>query len=61
MTRTFTSSPIWTWKCDSCGRETALARVQSALPTPAFMRAEGWYIAPRFGDKCPQCVAKEAE
>lgn len=58
MTRTHTSSPVWTWKCDSCGLEALpLARVQSDLPSKSMMELRGWFIAEKWGDKCPDCVA----
>lgn len=61
MTRTFTDNPVWTWKCDECGREQHLARAQSGsmgLPTPEEMREKGWFIAEMFGDRCPLCVSR---
>lgn len=64
MTRTYTSMPVWTWRCDQCGREYGLARDQSGpggLPTPDEMRARGWFIAKNFGDLCPPCFAKSKE
>lgn len=64
MTRTYTTKPVWTWKCDQCGRETMLARTQSGalgLPTPDEMRQRGWLIADIFGDKCPICLEHESE
>lgn len=60
MTRTYTSKPVWTWKCDECGREHELAREQSGprgLATMDEMRERGWFIAEKFGDMCPPCVA----
>jgi len=56
MTRTYTAKPVWTWRCDECGHEERIAREQSLLPTPAEMRAVGWFIADRWGDLCPECV-----
>ncbi len=57
MTRTHTRSPVWTWKCDSCGYEALpLARVQAGLPSRAAMESRGWFIAEKWGDKCPDCV-----
>lgn len=64
MTRTFTAQPVWTWKCDRCGRESHLARKQSGplgLPTGEEMRAAGWHIAEMYGDLCPICAVEEAE
>lgn len=64
MTRTYTAKPIWTWKCDECGREQLLAREQSGsmgLPSMDEMRERGWFIAESFGDKCPLCVAADVE
>jgi hypothetical protein len=50
----------WTWFCDQCGTGSGdLAHEQSGprgLPTPDEMRARGWYIAPKWGDLCPECV-----
>ncbi len=57
MTRMLTTDPVWVWACDRCGRESYLARSQHGLPSPEQMRQIGWYIAPRFGDLCPDCVA----
>lgn len=60
MTRTYTARPVWTWKCDRCGRESDLARSQSGtngLPAPDAMRERGWYVAEVFGDLCPECAA----
>jgi hypothetical protein len=59
MTRTYTETPVWTWKCDTCGVESHLARYQSGLfglPTPDEMREDGWFIAEKFGDLCPECT-----
>lgn len=57
MTRAYTTTPIWTWKCDRCGREsTDLAREQQRLPTLEEMRDRGWHIAEKWGDLCPNCV-----
>lgn len=64
MTRTYTAKPIWTWKCDECGREQHLAREQSGsmgLPSMDEMRLNGWFIARSFGDKCPLCVPADVE
>jgi hypothetical protein len=56
MTRAFTDSPIWTWKCDRCGRSSGdLATHQSQLPDPDEMRRRGWYIADVYGDLCSRC------
>ena len=59
MTRTHTARAAWTWRCDACGREHALGREQSDLPSPDDMRARGWFIAKTWGDRCPDCQAKE--
>lgn len=64
MTRTYTKKPVWTWKCDRCGREEHLAHEQSGpfgLPTMEQMRDEGWFIAESFGDLCPKCVRDRAD
>ena len=62
MTRTYTAQPVWTWKCDRCGRESHLARQQSGslgLPTIDYMRDAGWFIAEKFGDLCPICATRD--
>lgn len=64
MTRTYTAKPVWTWKCDQCGREHELARNQSGpggLSSMEQMRARGWFIAESFGDLCPPCNATTNE
>jgi len=61
VTRTHTSSPVWTWKCDECGYEAWLERNQGDLPTPNEMREHGWFIAEKFGDLCPMCNAIKGE
>lgn len=64
MTRTYTAKPIWTWKCDQCGREHDLARNQSGaegLPSIDQMRERGWFIAEKYGDLCPPCNAATNE
>lgn len=59
MTRTHTARPIWTWRCDECGIESGdLAFDSSGLPSYDDMRRRGWFIAEKWGDKCPKC--KEA-
>jgi hypothetical protein len=58
MTRTHTARPVWTWRCDECGHEERIARTQTGLPSPDQMRAVGWFIAKRYGDKCPECVMR---
>ena len=59
MTRTFTQNPVWTWRCDRCGREESLSREQSGLPEVEQMRQRGWFIARLFGDLCPECNREE--
>lgn len=57
MTRTHTREPVWTWVCDSCGFEAnPTARSQSGLPSKTAMESRGWFIAEKWGDKCPECV-----
>ena len=62
MTRKHTERPVWCWACDSCGREFPIYElVQGLLPTPDQMRAAGWFVAEKWGDKCPECVEKEGQ
>ena len=56
MSRTHRNLPAWTWRCDECRAEYGLAREQSGLPSKDEMRAIGWYIAPLYGDLCPDCL-----
>lgn len=58
--RVWTKKPVWTWKCDHCGREAHLAISQLSLPSPDEMRNAGWYIALKFGDMCPECASMGA-
>ena len=56
MTRTHTKRPVWVWQCDECGIESDFAYLQAGLPLPVEMRKRGWFIAEKWGDKCPMCV-----
>lgn len=56
MTRTWAKLPVWVWQCDSCGAESDFAPRQTALPLPNEMRERGWFIAEKWGDKCPDCA-----
>ncbi|GAA2182451.1 hypothetical protein GCM10009785_21800 [Brooklawnia cerclae] len=59
MTRSPTRRLVWTWYCDRCGRGSEdLAWEQGGLPRPDEMRKRGWYIAPKWGDLCPDCAVK---
>lgn len=58
MTRTHAKKPAWTWVCDECGREEFIARMQQELPSMEDMRKLGWFIADKFGDLCPKCIAE---
>lgn len=56
MTRTHVTQPVWAWHCDVCKRvDFRMVFTQSALPSADEMRAEGWFIATVWGDKCPDC------
>ena len=55
MTRSRVDIPIWTWRCDFCGKVSEdLAVSQAELPTPEEMEARGWLVSD-FGDRCPDC------
>ena len=57
MTRRYSKNPVWCWACDSCGREFPIYEAsQGLLPTKEQMRAAGWFIAEKWGDKCYECV-----
>ena len=59
MTRTLTQVPVWSWYCDRCAEQGGeLAWDQKGLPSPDEMRARGWFIAEKWGDLCPKCLAK---
>lgn len=60
MTRRYSKNPVWCWACDTCEREFPIyERSQGLLPTYEQMRVAGWFIAEKFGDKCPECREKE--
>jgi hypothetical protein len=43
----------WVMACDGCGQESAPTLGQPSL---AALAAEGWFIAAKWGDRCPGCV-----
>jgi len=44
VTRSHIDSPVWVWSCDRCGRKDVTHR----------------FIADKWGDRCPWCVAESA-
>ena len=62
MTRRHSNNPVWCWACDSCEREFPIYEAsQGLLPTKEQMQTAGWFVAEKWGDKCPECAEKAVQ
>jgi hypothetical protein len=53
------STWLWHWVCDRIGCKTQdpTTTLKRGLPSPEDMQARGWFVAQKWGDRCPACVA----
>ncbi|MET8430109.1 hypothetical protein [Nocardia sp. NPDC004860] len=49
--------PEWVMRCDEIGCPTTSEAFPKEPPLDWFMD-RGWFIAEKFGDECPMCLAK---